>query len=289
MSGLQKLWREPHKALFYGTLYGIYWFRCATGQDATIVMKGAGHTRPNLTWKIFAYLGLRAVRDGKGPVYYHEDATEVSGCTNAINGRCVDISKSNVGTVFAKVFGYDLDIDPRYYNGPIVRKSETNALHDGIIITGPIPEPETCYVYQKLIDNSQSDGMVIDLRTAVIGSEIPYVYLKYRPKVSRFSNDNAYVKCVNPDKVFSKDEIYLIILFTREIGFDIGELDILRDRETQKIYIVDVAKTPHSPSDNYIGLAVFWRSAAGRRRSGGNFLDNAVGLIDKWHDSFGSN
>ena len=261
---------EPRKLLFYGALYAIYTARRLFGAGATIETRGPGHTRPNLTWKIFAYLGLKAVRSGASTqaVYYHFDDTTVAPCQGAINGRCVDISKSNVGRMFAEVFGYALDIDPRTYRGRIVRKSEVNAVHDGEIVEGPVASPKAGSVYQRLIDNTTDDGMVLDLRTGIVGNEIPYVFLKYRPRDIRFSNDNAYVKLGKPD-IFSAAEKSQILRFCREIGLDVGELDILRDRESGQIYIVDVAKTPHSPSDNFItfdGLRAIRAGALAFRR-----------------------
>lgn len=118
---------------------------------------------------------------------------------------------------------------------------------------GPIADPDPGSVYQRLIDNTDDNGMVLDLRTGIVGNEIPYVFLKYRPISVRFSNDNAVVRLGSPD-VFSIEEQGLILRFSREIGLDVGELDILRDRSSGKIFIVDVAKTPHSPSDNFITI-----------------------------------
>ncbi|WP_225207532.1 ATP-grasp domain-containing protein [Novosphingobium huizhouense] len=270
---------EPRKLLFYGSLYAIYGMRRVTGTGAVIETRGPGHTRPNLTWKIFAYLGLKPVRDGKGacPVYYHYDDTTVAACEGAINGRCVDISKSTVGRVFAEVFGYALDIDPREHHGKIVRKSEINAVHDGEVLEGPITMPQPGSVYQRLIDNTTDDGMVLDLRTGIVGNEVPYVFLKYRPRDIRFSNDNAYVRLGQPD-LFTPEEKALILRFCRAIGLDIGELDILRDRESGKIYIVDVAKTPHSPSDNFITLGGLKAIRAGALAFRRQFLEGGATL-----------
>lgn len=272
MNILWKTLAEPKKALFYGALYTICGLRRLSGQGKAIVTLGPGHARPNLTWKIFAYLGLHPVREGRGPSYYHFDDTTVEPCEGAINGRCVDISKSNVGRVFRRVFGYDLDIDPRKHHGKIVRKSEINAVHDGEVLEGPITEPDPGSVYQRLIDNTNDDGMVLDLRTGIVGNEIPYVFLKYRPVSVRFSNENAFVRLGSPE-VFSVEERGLILKFAREIGLDVGELDILRDRSSGKIFIVDVAKTPHSPSDNFITIGGLRAIRSGAHAFRRQFLD----------------
>ena len=38
-----------------------------------------------------------------------------------------------------------------------------------------------------------------------------------------------------------------ILLFCRRMGLDYGELDMLRDREDGRLYIVDVNNTPFGP------------------------------------------
>src|SRR4051812_24410159 len=54
-----------------------------------------------------------------------------------INARCNDISKEHVDRVFSKVFGYDMAVDPRKFNGLCVQKSNVNAVHDGKIVDCP--------------------------------------------------------------------------------------------------------------------------------------------------------
>ena len=39
----------------------------------------------------------------------------------------------------------------------------------------------------------------------------------------------------------------MIDSFCADFQLDFGELDILRDNKTQRIYIIDVNKTPYSP------------------------------------------
>ncbi|MBV8474129.1 MAG: hypothetical protein JO107_15395 [Hyphomicrobiales bacterium] len=264
---------EPTKAVFYLYFYVIYTLRRLVGGGRDIEMLGDGHRRPNLTWKLFRLLGLRVVRSDADLAYYHQDATEVAGVANAVNGRCANISKSLVGETFRDVAGYDLDIDPSAFCGPIVRKSETNAAHDGAVLQGPISGPEPGFVYQRLIDNTVDGGLVLDIRPAVIGKEIPYCYLKYRPVGSRFSNDNSFVRCVSVDAVLTRSEQNIVLRFAERMGLDVGEVDVLRDKASGRIYIVDVAKTPHSPSDNFIGIGgivAMHRGASAFRRQ---FLD----------------
>ena len=68
-------------------------------------------------------------------------------------------------------------------------------------------------------------------------------------KKNRFKSKTVYSKIETVNKLFSKLEIKLIKSFCRNFQLDFGELDILRDRQTKKIYIVDVNKTAWGPPD----------------------------------------
>jgi len=168
-----------------------------------------------------------------------------------INWRCRDISKEFVDQVHLEVFSYSLNVDPGSWVGPVVQKSNDNATHDGSILTGPIQSPIATMVYQRLIDNTSSDDFfVIDYRVPIYKMKIPFVYYKYRPITSRFSNKNSRVELHTSEDTFSQDELQKILLFCDKIGLDFGELDILRDQKTGKIYIVDVNPTPSGPPNH---------------------------------------
>lgn len=167
---------------------------------------------------------------------------------NAINFRCTDISKKKVEDVHIKVFGYGLFINPVSYKGKFVKKSDENAKHDGIILDKS-ELPENGFVYQQIINNADRN-MVLDLRTPVFKGEIPFVYLKYRSILTRFSNTNSFAEMIDPDKVFSNEEQNKISEFCQEIGLEYGEIDILRDNDSKKIYIVDVNNTPAGPPNH---------------------------------------
>ncbi len=171
-----------------------------------------------------------------------------------INMYCRDISKQYIDQVHQQVFGYCTRIDPLSHTGPCVMKSNLNALHDGKILHCPLQETEPGFIYQILINNESEPGIVEDIRIPVIGGEIPFAYLKYKPVESRFG---SYLKVgqirkgtdiVPPGQVFSDEELRLIRLFAAQIQLDYGELDILRNRDNGKIYIVDANNTPTGPS-----------------------------------------
>lgn len=209
-------------------------------------------TNPSyMAFKLCRELGLKPVpwKPGAMVGFYFMDKTHlpIPPDTNLVNARCVDISKRRIEGAFEKVFGYALSVDPTAYQGMAVRKGDTNATHDGKIIECPIEAREDGYVYESLIDNTVGDDLVEDLRTVVVGSQIPVVYRKRRWKRLRFDNTNVEVRVCRQGDVFSPEESSHIVRFAREIGLDFGELDILRDKRSGLIYIVDAANTPFGP------------------------------------------
>lgn len=165
----------------------------------------------------------------------------------AFNIGCHDIRKSVVSRIFEEVFGYTLMIDPHTHKGLAVEKSELNGKHDGRIVSCPIAAPRHDRVYQRLVDNTFNGREFIDIRTPVVGGKAPFVYLKRRMRDLRFSNDNHRVDLAPVDAMLSKEELAKIADFTRAIGLDFGGLDVLRDREDGRIYIVDANKTDMGP------------------------------------------
>jgi len=82
---------------------------------------------------------------------------------------------------------------------------------------------------------------------------VPLVYRKRRPVADRFSNDNTAVEIADPSDMYSSDEIGLILAFASTMGVDLGEFDVLRDRASGRLFIVDVATTPHGPPEMLVG------------------------------------
>jgi hypothetical protein len=165
----------------------------------------------------------------------------------AFNIGCFDIRKSVVTRIFEETFGYGFAIDPTTHVGPAVEKSEANGKHDGRVIQCPIDAPRPGFVYQRLIDNTFDGEEHIDIRTPIVGGKIPNIFLKRRTRDLRFSNDNHRVDLVETDAFLSPDEQQKIGAFAQAIAMDFGGLDILRDRENGRIYIVDANKTDMGP------------------------------------------
>jgi hypothetical protein len=183
-------------------------------------------------------------------VFYFEDKTY--GAPNlvagggAVNGGCGDISKSYVAKVFEQIAGYPFVLDPTIHNGVAVEKSEDNGAHDGRLVqcpTAPIPGK----AYQMFVDSADGD-IAFDYRTTIIGRAPLFVLIKTKPAADRFSIHNRSVKFAQLDAVFSAAEIDLIARFAAAMQLDWAALDVLRDRITGRIYVVDVNKTDMGPA-----------------------------------------
>jgi len=212
-------------------------------------------------WKICAELGVRAVGEPSRQTalaVLWKDATLIApaeavppaACERmrVLNAGCLDVSKRNVARRFAAVFGYGYDVDPARHRGPCVEKSDQNARHDGRVVFGPIPAPRAGAVYQRLLNNVVAGDLVEDIRAPVIDGIVPFVYLKYRPAGARFCSRNAFVRLCETDAALCADEVRRIAEFARAIGLDYGELDVIRDRDDGRIYVVDANRTPFGPS-----------------------------------------
>tara|TARA_B100000678_G_scaffold167195_2_gene139622 strand:+ start:7123 stop:8058 length:936 start_codon:yes stop_codon:yes gene_type:complete len=206
-------------------------------------------------WPVMHAAGALIEKDiDKADVIFHfDDSThsaakcpQIADNVKFINFKCHDVSKSHVAKAFDDVAGYSLGVDPRTFNGLMVEKSEVNATHDGRVLQGPA-EPVEGKSYQRLINNEISGDMVEDLRTTIVGGEPTIVFRKRRPLARRFMNENADVHMQRPVDCFSAEEIDLIKRFAAKIGLDWGGVDVLRDAETGKIYIVDANKTDMGP------------------------------------------
>jgi hypothetical protein len=212
-----------------------------------------------MQYKLYHQLGLRMTNDPKADTvltfrfedetWKHNDARLAEWMRSGrrvLNGRCTDVSKRAVDTAFARVFGYSISADSRTQVGPYVRKSDLNATHDGLVLEAPA-EPEEGFVYQKLIDNRSGEDRFVDLRVIVCADTIPFVYLYYRSLAARFTNDISAVDLKETSDVLSDAEAAGLLRLCREMGVDLGALDVLRDRGDGRIYVVDVNDTPKGP------------------------------------------
>lgn len=110
------------------------------------------------------------------------------------------------------------------------------------------------YIYQKLLNNQENNNIILDLRLLVFLNRFPFLYLKYRKITDRFSNTNHLVKVVEISEYLSEEETRKISLFCQEIGLDIGELDMIRNKDDGKLYIIDVNNTCYGPPNHILSF-----------------------------------
>ena len=166
------------------------------------------------------------------------------------NGHCLDISKSTLDRHHHDVFGYGVNVHPRTHSGPMLEKSEGNAVHDGREIEGPLAaaEVQPGKVYQRIIDNRTESGLFEDLRVVVINGQVPVVYRKRKSGEVRYTNETVEVDlAASPKTVLSEEEMVQIASSSTKIRADFADLDILRDRQDGRIYCVDLNPTPYGP------------------------------------------
>ncbi|MEL6324765.1 MAG: hypothetical protein AAFQ84_11115 [Pseudomonadota bacterium] len=258
--------RIPFSLALLNDVFAFFAFYFFT-QSWRIWRRLSGHKRPSIAfvpdkprpwyfiWPVLQVAGARIVSDAASAdiVFQFDDATvsqHAAPLTNdavtLVNFECQDISKSIIADTFALAAGYDLAVDPRTFDGPMVEKSEANAAHDGRIIYGPM-EPVPGKTYQRLIDNEIEGGLVEDLRTCIVGGEPTVVFRKRRRLERRFLNENTEVLLDQPKSVFSSEELDIIRRFAAALGLDWGGVDVLRDRHSGQIHIVDANKTDMGP------------------------------------------
>ncbi|MES1201509.1 MAG: hypothetical protein ABUS57_08680 [Pseudomonadota bacterium] len=205
-----------------------------------------------VVWSAAALAGVDFVRSPwqADVVFYFEDVTTGSPPRLAgrrlLNAGVADISKTRVATVFELVAGYPLLLDPSVHNGQAVEKSEANGAHDGRLVQCPtraLPGKS----YQCFVDSSEGEE-ALDFRTTIINRKPCFVLVKTKPAGDRFSIHNTTVRLVSLQDAFTSEEIDLIGRFAREMELDWGAIDVLRDRGSGRIYIVDVNKTDTGPA-----------------------------------------
>ncbi|MGB2925878.1 MAG: hypothetical protein WBB82_11310 [Limnothrix sp.] len=165
---------------------------------------------------------------------------------DVVNSKSLDISKQAIADIFRVVFGYDLNIDPTEYEGKIVGKSNINALRDGEILDSPLLAIAPDTVYQKFIDSkTETEDTFLEFVVPIHDQEIPFVYQQTRAVSARFERKNIRVDLKEPLDVFDKDELEKILGFAKNIGLECGEIDVLRDKNDGRIYVIDVENTPY--------------------------------------------
>ncbi len=163
----------------------------------------------------------------------------------AINRLCTDISKTRVDALWAELVGYSIEVDPLQTEGPMVVKSDANGRHDGRLIVGPTGRKRAGVVYQRPID-SLIDGEFFEYRPIIMGDRIP-IALESRMPFPHWGHHAISTRARPAAELFSPAETDLLLEFTARIGLEFGELDVLREESTGRLYVLDANRTPTRP------------------------------------------
>ena len=185
-----------------------------------------------------------------------------------INHRVRGTSKDYIGEKFNKIFGYKLKVDPLTHVGWGVEKNNNNGLKYGEKIMFPLRnyQIKPNHSYQRYIDSHINKKVFIEYRVPIFGNIIPLVFKKRRLEEFRFTANNRVVSIMKTLEIFSEEEADKIIYFCKSINLEYGELDILRENQTDRLYIVDVNNTPWFPCNKLSGrnkniaLNMFWNA-----------------------------
>lgn len=212
-----------------------------------------------IVWAAAVWGGMRFARSAEeaDAVFYFEDKTiarpPAPHHPRAFNFGVGDVSKTYVAEVMEQAFGYPLALDPATHRGEVVEKGEGNGWHDGRLVQCPTARV-VGKAYQRVIKTEGADGWAYDLRTACVGRKPVVVFLKKKPAAARFSIQNTSVVVKAPEDVFSPAEIAQIERFCETMQLDWGGIDVLREHETGRLYVVDVNKTDTGPA-----VVLSWR------------------------------
>jgi len=206
-------------------------------------------------WQVSRLANLKTISDLKKTdyIFAFEDSTKTEFDKQflktfqkpVLNYDSNDISKDHVADVFEDIFGYSLRIDPTQHIGAAIRKSDANGTHDGVVIQCPIDASELMegQSYQRLVDSTFDGKTSEDLRVACVMGELALVYHKHKPLDDRFGTHYLSVDIYAAQDVFSGEEINFIKDFCTKMHLDFGAIDVMRDKNNGRIYIVDVNKT----------------------------------------------
>jgi len=172
-----------------------------------------------------------------------------------INAQCTDISKRTLDLQHQTTFGYGVNVDPCHHEGWLLEKSNDNAAHDGVEKLAPLAQLNPSKVYQRIVNNRDDSGRIVDLRLVYVNGLIPVVYRKYKSDAKRYSNETTEAQLADAEKLISPEEQQRIAALMESLGVEFAELDGLRDQQTDQLFIVDVNPTAWGPPAGLAALS----------------------------------
>jgi hypothetical protein len=162
----------------------------------------------------------------------------------AINRACTDVSKGRVDALWASICGYSIAVDPLTTAGPIVVKGEENAAHDWYLADGPLRRREPGKVYERLID-ATADDLFIQSRPIIMRDRVPFVYAVHFPRQHWRAQAETFP--AQATDFYSATEVGQMLAFCAALGLEYGELDVLRENGTGRLFVIDANPTPVRP------------------------------------------
>lgn len=204
-------------------------------------------------WYICQDLGIEITRDlgdFDRAIYWNTKAVSVpdkkiSSVPNVINIRCTNVLKDRVDKAWYDASGYTIQINPRNFKYAYIRKSKqqyrshTGEKHDGRIFDYN-QKPEKGYVYQRYV-RTKPDDRYITIRVPVFKRHIPCLILKY--SFHPFKEMRTRIEIIREPRIWKyikSRETDWLFRFCDIMGLDFGEVDMIRDKYTMKIYAIDV-------------------------------------------------
>lgn len=231
--------------------------RGAISHGVTRIMALMAHLMPG-RWYSIAFAGGKPARTsllpaliaaGKGRVLAHReraDALVALGVDSPdgpqppirINANCHDVDKALLHEVWAEVSGNDLRVDPEHMTGQLVESATRNGAGDARIVHAPVTA-KPGKVYTRLIANTDNGAFMQDWHVPVIGGHMPLAMVASRPENRRFTHQHSNVRLADPKLLFTPEERSQLQAFCVRMGLDLGSLDVLRDRVSGKLHLVD--------------------------------------------------
>jgi glutathione synthase/RimK-type ligase-like ATP-grasp enzyme len=86
----------------------------------------------------------------------------------------------------------------------------------------------------------------LELRTVVIDGEIPIVIRRWR-QASNWHANSTHAETLRTEDAYSPAEVAQLMAFAAAMRLEYGELDVIRDKATGLIYVIDANRTPTGP------------------------------------------
>ncbi len=259
-----QLWQDIGRWFTYYAFVRLHGLKAhLTGKTGPRIYFAPHNPRPwYIIWAATIWGGMRFASspEAADATFYFEDQTQAlpppPRHARAFNFGVGDVSKTYVAEAMERAFGYPLALDPTTHVGEAVEKGEGNGLHDGHLVQCPTARLDG-KSYQRVIKTEGEDGWATDLRTACVGGKPVVVFVKKKPASARFSIQNTSVVVQTPEDAFSPAERTQIERFCAEMKLDWGGLDVLREHESGRLYVVDVNKTDTGPA-----VVLSWKDRA---------------------------